>query len=119
MNQGYTPDMDTFIYVCSHAPPSGTNASGVTTVVRIESHDPTMTRSEEIDTYERQIFITHYWAEETDLIDVILEICLKGYEMYTEMQGTHWELVSIGDSTIVTRFIYNYENMLSENLDEM
>ena len=102
-------------YLCTH---SGV-LSAIEMVTIIESRGLAITRWIEEYTFPRQLYIDYNWGPDWDLTDEDIKEWYEGPENVTQMEGTHWEIVSVNDEVVITRFVYNYEIMSRADLDSL
>jgi len=96
-----------------------TSPLGVEMVVIIESRGLAITRWIEEYTFPRQVYINQNWGQDWDLTDDDIREWYEGPENVTDIDGTYWEIVSVDDEFVVIRFVYHYEVMSREDLDEL
>ena len=105
------------VLVCENAPTMTTEVSDVTTVVTIEARGHTLVRWIEQNTFPRQAYIDYYWGLGLHPTDTDIRGWFEGSGNVMNMTGTYWELVSVDNEYVITDFIFDYENMLREDLD--
>jgi len=104
--------------VCEDAPSTlSTSASGVETVVTIEGYDEDIIIWTEHTTFDRETYERYFWRT-TGLLDTDIQAWFNSSQNNSPA-GMTWNLVSVGEDTVVTELIYDYTELTDATLRQM